>query len=252
MPIIDDRGRVMGRFNIVDVALAAVLLILVPAAYGSYLLFRDPTPTLAAVQPSTLAQAPDWQVEIRGAYFRPYLRVTFNGIQGRTFLFVNPTTAVVPLPDLAPGKYDVVLFDYMREVARLPAALTVEPPVAAQVEIDGVLEWVSQHEIDVVRPGVSFAEGAVPVTFLAVEPPRPANVMVTVGPASVLTLPAANGEREIPVRVRTTCAVQSDADGTTRCVIGGVALRSGVTVRFPGTTMTLNLRVREIHSMERP
>lgn len=250
MPIVDDRGRVFGRFNIVDAALGVVLLILAPAAYGSYLLFRDPTPTLTRVEPASLPQGPDWQVEVRGEHFRPYLRVTFNNIQGKTFLFVNPTTAVVPMPDLPPGKYDVVLYDYQREVARLPAGLTVEPPVRARVEIDGILEWITAQQLETIRAGFAFAEGPAPVEFVSVDAPRPATMHVSVGQATV-TLPAANNEQELPVRVRTTCAVQPGPDGTTRCAINGVALQPGAVLRFPGHTMTLTLRVDSIHSMVR-
>jgi len=251
MPFIDDRGRLFGRFNLVDASLAAVLLLLIPAAYGSYLLFRDPVPTLTSVQPPRLPKSPEWQVEIRGAHFRPYLRVAFNDTQGRTFLFVNPTTAVVGLPDLAPGTYDVALYDYTREVARLPKALTVEPPVRARVELDGVIEWPTQHALDAIKPGFVFGEGPSPVEFVAVEAARPMTMKVMVGDEQPLSLPAANGEREIPVRVRTTCAVEPAPDGTSRCAIESVALRPGVTVRFPGNAMSLNLRVERIRSLER-
>jgi IPT/TIG domain len=246
MPVIDSRGRVFGRFNIVDAALAGVLLILIPAAYGSYLLFRDPLPTLVSVQPPSLPQGPGWQVEVRGQHFRPYLRVTFNDTQGKTFLFVNPTTAVVPLPDLAPGKYDVILYDYMREVARMPGAFTVEPPMTAHVEIDGVLQWLTTLQIDTIKPGFRFNEAGTPVEFLSVQRAQPAMLQVSVGPQAPIVIPAANKEQEIPVRVATVCTLQTASDGSARCAIGGVALQPGVTVRFPGSTMTLILRVKEI------
>jgi hypothetical protein len=128
MRIIDDRGRVFGRLNLVDAAVGVLVLVLLPAAYGAYLLFKDPVPKLTAVVPSVLPQGPDlMQVEVRGENFRPYMRVSFNDVQGRTFLFYNPKSAFVQLLDLPPGKYDVVLYDYMQEVSRLPAAFTVEP-----------------------------------------------------------------------------------------------------------------------------
>jgi hypothetical protein len=250
MPIIDDRGRVWGRLNIVDAAVIVVLLVLVPAAYGSYLLFRDPVPTLASVQPPSLPAGPDWQVEIRGEHFRPYLRVTFNNTQGKTFLFVNPTTAVVPLPDLPPGKYDVVLYDYMREVARMPGGFTVEPPMTARVELEGVLDWPTQAQLDTVRTGLVFNEGATAVEFVDVQPARHATLQIAVGQAT-MSVPAAGDDKEIPVRVRTTCDLQVSADRIARCAIGGVILQPGATVRFPGRTMTLNLRVRDVRTVTR-
>ena len=48
MTLIDERGRIGGRFNLVDAAAAFVLLLLVPLALGAYLLFRTPTPTLTS------------------------------------------------------------------------------------------------------------------------------------------------------------------------------------------------------------
>src|SRR5262245_23010965 len=137
MPMIDDRGRLFGRVNLVDAAIAAMVLLLLPIAYGAYLLFREPTPRLTRVNPSMLRQGPNLQVEVQGENFRPYMRVSFGNTQGRSFLFASPTLAVVQLPDLPPGKYDVVLYDYMQEVARMPGAFTVEvPPAPSMVEVE--------------------------------------------------------------------------------------------------------------------
>jgi len=130
MPIIDERGRVFGRLNLVDAAVGLLLLALLPAAYGSYLLFKAPPPRLTSVIPSSLRPGPGVQIEVRGENFRPYMRVSFNDVQGRSFLFYNPVSAFVQLPDLPPGKYDVVLYDYMQEVSRLPGAFTSEPKPA--------------------------------------------------------------------------------------------------------------------------
>ena len=46
MSIIDERGRLFGRLNLVDAAVGALLLALMPAAYGAYLLFKEPVPKL--------------------------------------------------------------------------------------------------------------------------------------------------------------------------------------------------------------
>ena len=44
----------------------------------------------------------------------------FNGIQGQSFLIGNTTFAIVELPELKPGIYDVGLWDYRRSLALLP------------------------------------------------------------------------------------------------------------------------------------
>ena len=46
MPIVDERGRVAGRINLIDAVAAVVIVVLVPVAYGAYLLFRTPQPKL--------------------------------------------------------------------------------------------------------------------------------------------------------------------------------------------------------------
>ena len=125
--LIDERGRIGGRVNVVDAAAAVVVLLLIPLALGAYLLFRTPTPTLTKVVPAALLEGPDQRLEIDGKNFRPFMRVSFDTIPAKSFLLGSTKYALVDVPDLKPGAYDVVLYDYMREVARLPKALTVAP-----------------------------------------------------------------------------------------------------------------------------
>src|SRR6185295_13855340 len=61
MPMIDDRGRVLGRVNLIDAAFVLLLVAAVPVAYGAYLLFRDPTPRLTNVLPNQFPQGPNLQ-----------------------------------------------------------------------------------------------------------------------------------------------------------------------------------------------
>ena len=107
MSIVDDRGRVGGRFNLIDGIVAAVILVLIPVAYGAYLLFRTPPPELMSIEPARLYQGKNLRLIVNGVNLRPFMRVTFNTIQGRTFLIGSTTNAQVDLPDLAPGTYDV-------------------------------------------------------------------------------------------------------------------------------------------------
>ena len=46
MAIVDDRGRLGGKVNLIDAVVAFLILILIPVAFGAYLLFRTPQPTL--------------------------------------------------------------------------------------------------------------------------------------------------------------------------------------------------------------
>ena len=61
MPVIDERGRVFGRLNLVDAAIVVLVLVLVPAAYGAYVLFKEPAPKLTpAWKPTPLPEKSAW------------------------------------------------------------------------------------------------------------------------------------------------------------------------------------------------
>jgi hypothetical protein len=73
--VIDDRGRIGGRLNLVDAAAAVVVLLLVPVAVAAFFLFRTPSPTLTRVVPASIFEGPDQRLEIDGENFRPFMRV---------------------------------------------------------------------------------------------------------------------------------------------------------------------------------
>src|SRR5919106_2323971 len=143
--LVDERGRVGGRFNVVDVAAVILALVLIPLAIGAYLLFRTPVPTLVSVSPATLSEGPNQRLEVNGTNLRPFMRVSFDTIPAKSFLIGSTKYALVDLPDLKPGVYDVVLYDYMREVVRLPKALTIAP-MATDVELEVVGAFKSAPE----------------------------------------------------------------------------------------------------------
>src|SRR2546422_3794756 len=115
MSIVDDRGRVAGRVNLIDALAAAVIVLLVPMAYGAYLLFRTPQPKLTGIAPATLYEGPNLRIGVGGKNLRPFMRVSFNTTQARTFMIGSTTNAAVDLPDLPAGNYHVVLVGYQQE-----------------------------------------------------------------------------------------------------------------------------------------
>ena len=56
MTIVDDHGRVFGRINLVDAAVAGLVLLLIPLAYGTYLLFQPAAPRIDSVSPSIITR----------------------------------------------------------------------------------------------------------------------------------------------------------------------------------------------------
>ena len=142
MSLVDDRGRIGGKINLIDAIVAALIVVLVPVAYGAYLLFRTPAAKLLTVQPNKVYQGPNLRVTVNGQNLRPFMRVAFGSVQGQTFLIGSTKYAQVDLPDLGPGTYDIVLYDFMQEVDRLPKALTVlpfAPTATVEIQVAGAI-----------------------------------------------------------------------------------------------------------------
>ena len=218
MTLLDDRGRVAGRFNVVDALAAIVILILIPVTYAAYLLFRTPAPTLASVVPATLLEGSRQRVEINGTNLRPFMRVSLDTIPARSFLLGSTKYALVDLPDLKPGAYDVVLYDYMQEVARLPKALTVAP-IATDVELDvvGAFKSPSDALAASMKIGDRFpAAGNSIAEVVEVGVPVPGDLRVRVGDETVRI---ASSRRDLPATLRVKCNSVRAADGTVRCMV---------------------------------
>lgn len=243
MSIVDDRGRVFGRVNLVDAILLTVLVGLIPLAYGAYALFRTPPPTLRAVEPAHLQHGPNMRVTIRGENLRPYMRVSFNDQQGRSFLFASTTEAQVELGTLSPGTYDVVLYDYAQERARLRKALTIGPPPLPSTMVV-VVGWLANLTTDVAKkvvPGMSLGVGQV----AEVGKPTGEMARVAVGDAT-LDVPVERAFR-VPVTFKTGCYVQT-VDGRPECVGAGVALRPDAYLLLPTPFGDLPFQVAQVRS----
>src|SRR4051812_4104249 len=192
MAVVDDRGRIGGKVNLVDAVIAVVVLLLVPVAFGAYLLFHAPAPKLLAVNPSTLYQGANLRVTIAGENLRPYLRVTFNGVQGQSFLIGNTTFALVDLPELKAGSYDVSLWDYRQLLATLPKGLTIlplAPTPTMEIEVRGTFKGLAADRLKEIKPGDRFPpSGDAQATVVSVGAAVPSAIQVRAG-ASLLTVP---------------------------------------------------------------
>ena len=238
MTLLDDRGRIAGRFNVVDVAAVVVVFLLVPLAIAAYLLFRAPAPTLASVTPKTLVEGPGQRLEIDGANLRPFMRVTFDTIPAASFLLGSTKYALVDVPELPPGAYDVVLFDYAREVARLPKALTIARVAAdAELEVDGAFKAPSDALLAELRPGDALLSSNQPIAdVIVVGKPSAGEMRVRVG---VDTVTVRAGERDLPATLRVRCAAMPGADGIARCTVPAPAGRIAIA---PDALLTLTTR----------
>ena len=259
MSIVDERGRVAGRINLIDAIVAVAIVVLLPVAYGAYLLFRTPPATLRAVQPLHVYQGPNGRISIEGENLRPFMRVSFNTIQGRTFMIGSTKSAQIDLPDLEPGTYDVVLFDYMREVSRLPKALTVlplSPTPTLELQVSGSFKQINDNLANQLRVGTKFpAAGSDAVAEItAMAPRRPAQMRLKAGDAT-FNLPLA-GVLELPATLRVKCFTQARSDGSIHCAVSGPQFAAAVQpdsyLTLPGPTGWVTFQIDEVHLTSEP
>jgi hypothetical protein len=178
MAIVDAEGRLFGRWNFFDAVVVILGVALLPLGYAAYTLFRTPAPRLLAVEPAELVEGENLQVTIRGENLRPYLRISFSAVQGKSFLYQDSSRAVVELNPMGPGTYDVVLYDYGQERHRLPNAFTIKPLVSlsptSEVVVTGRFINLTQEVAAGIRLGPLAASGE----LIEVLKPRPAEPRV--------------------------------------------------------------------------
>jgi len=128
VPVIDGRGRLFGKLNLIDAITVAVVLGLIPLAYGAFMLFRVPVPIITSIEPTQVRRGDSATLKLTGSGFRPFLVARLGDVESYGFLVQSPTIAEVRMPEtLPPGNYDLTLFDQVRELVRMPGAITVVP-----------------------------------------------------------------------------------------------------------------------------
>ncbi len=140
MSIVDERGRLFGRINLIDLGLILFVAVLLPLGYGAYVLFRTPPATLTSVAPGTIEvgkKGIEQSVRVNGRHLRPFLRATLGKIDARAFLVETPVAGELRLVDVPPGTYDLTLYDEASEVAHLKNALTITAPPVPPIQLVG-------------------------------------------------------------------------------------------------------------------
>ena len=242
-----DSRRLFGGMNVVDLLVGLAIIVALPLAYAGYTLWQTPAPLLTEVLPRAIEQGPTAQVEIRGERLRPYMRLSFGDHQGPAFYFVSPTVAVVPLPQLPAGVYDLILYDYSREVARLPQALTVQappPPRTVTMTAVGAFVEIAESAVPLITPGLAFASQAGVVRTVSAPVPAVARIQTNSGAA--ITLPVSQGI-ELPASIDLNCRLDVTPDGTQRCLLGDDVVRPGAVVTLPQFTAA-RFRIDELRA----
>jgi hypothetical protein len=125
----------MKRLNIFDAAVAVFLIVLVPIAYGTYLLFRAPRTVIASVRRVGITQeerrigGPNLvaKFKVQGSGLRPLLRASIDEEPAIGLVFENPNSADLLVGRVPPGTHDLILYDGAQEVARSPKSVVIVP-----------------------------------------------------------------------------------------------------------------------------
>ena len=155
MPVIDGRGRLFGKLNLIDAIVMVVAMGLIPLSYGAFMLFREQPPIITSIQPMQVTQGQPNTLLLTGEGFRPFLVARLGDFESSGFLVESPTIAEVRMPDIPAGNYDFVLYDQARELVRMPGAITVVPLSAPITAIATVrVRFVAGQEVlDVMNIG---------------------------------------------------------------------------------------------------
>ena len=249
--VIDERGSLFGRFNLIDLAAIIVVVVLLPMGYVAYRVFRQPSPVIASITPSTMSVDSSRRVRLGGRYFRPYLSAFVTktnepyAIPERlaettraSFLIETPTVVEMQLPIVPPGTYDLYLYDEGREVAHKTAAFTLLPgekPAGLQpgdpIPDTAIVDAIVKLEVD--------AEFADLIKVGAADLNRPDGDHPATTPATIRSIarPVADGS-DVVLRMadggRLTAAVASPRTRFTIVFRLGVTLERGVRVYAGG------------------
>ena len=228
MTFVDDQGRLFGRWNAVDALVGVILIGLIPLLYGAYILFRPSQPSLTAVEPARTLSGTELDVTVRGTNLRPYMRVSIGTHQGKRFLFVDETEAVVPMAALPPGVYDVILYDHAQERARISRGFEVVATARAEAQLDVIGSFTGLGD----NAAASITRGTTVDgvgTIAEVGARVPSATRVTLGPNLILDVPS-SGLFNVPAIVRATCALVSRG-GSAWCMAGELPLMEDTVLR---------------------
>ena len=253
MAVVDERGRLFGRINLVDAAIGAFVVVLIPLAYGTILLFRPSKPTITSVDRAQMTNVEeragggtriDGKLKVHGTGLRPTLRATIGQQDAVGFLFETPSSADVLFGGITPGTHDLVLYDGVQEVARAKDAVTIAPPpepVSARVLAVGAFIGLDEPTAARLSAGAPSSSTDASPTIIALGPTIPDYRRVAFS-GGLIDLPV-EGRLQRPAAVLVACEVI----GGQECRVEGASL--GLlerTMIVPVTTGLVKLLIQEL------
>ena len=244
MAIVDERGRLFGRLNLLDAVLLVLLAGIVPLGYAAYALFREQPPRITSVTPDRIAQTMEIRVTVKGENLRPYMRVSADNQQAVDFLFRSTTQVEAPFYNLPPGQYDIILYDQAQERFRLPNALTILPSALPATEIVAVGAFGNLDAAGAAKitPGTPVGDlGEV----MAVGKPAP-DLTNVLSPPGLVGVPIANALR-LPAVIRFRCYVRAQ-QGRPSCVVEDAAIAQSALLMLPMAAGKIPFQVEQVRS----
>ncbi len=258
MTVVDDRGRLFGRINLVDTAVVTFLLVLLPLAYGTWLLFHPKKVQITSVTRVTLTKEEQRianplraaaKLKVKGIGFTPMLRAWIGSEPSLGFTFEDPNSADVIVGPMPPGVYDVALYDGGQEVARAPKAYVIPARQRHdQIKAVGRLVDLDRAVADGLQEGAAFPSAADPrVRVATLGPVVPSRFPLLVQPGNPqrerLDVPR-EGIFERAASLVLECDVGDGTDGG--CTVGGLYPSANGQLRLAGPATFMTFVVEDV------
>ena len=255
MSVVDKDGRLIGRLNLVDAAVLAFIVVLLPIGYATFLLFRAERPKIDSVTRVELGNEErrvssgvvlTAKLKVTGSGFNPLLRAKIDSTDAVGLVFENPNSMDIIVGIVPPGKHDLVLLDGVQEVARAAGAVEIQASDGPSVRAYGWVTDLSPKFAEGLKEGYA-TDPTIPGAYriAALGPIRPARARVTVGDATAdLPLPG-KSEREAEIIVR------CDWPSSQTCMIDGQRLTQlpPISILLPGP---MRFEIQEIAPPDEP
>jgi len=254
MSVIDTRGRLFGLINLVDAAVVAFVLVLLPVAYGTYLLFRPAKPQIESVTLATITKEENRiasgavliaKLKIKGSGFNPLLRASIGNTPALGFVFENPNSADVLVGQVGADDHDLILFDGIQEVARAAGAFKIPaspPGVSSFIRGVGRFVGLEPASANLLKVGYKYPQTDSEFEVLALGATQPARSSFRFA-RSEFDIPL-HGlvEREAVLKIRCDSAISDNP-----CAVGArLTGATSVTLSFSGSTTPFRFMVQEV------
>ena len=159
----DSRGRSAGRrLHWLDASAVGLVVLALAATAVGYVSMRGARATIDALDPPVVQPGAAARLRLRGRDLRPFLQayivkagerfvlndpLGFRTFQPATLFFVGDTEAEIECPELAPGSYDIYLFDLGRQVAMRSDALRADVPPGRRATLTATVRFYVPAEL---------------------------------------------------------------------------------------------------------